>query len=352
MKVLLLGMRDDFSNDTGAGIPKYMYELYTRLKGRETENFKIEKSDYYKIIGIGSMASYALHTLIDNFDKYDIVHNLSAGPLIKPKWMIKSQLVSTAHDFSVVLHPEYYIDRNTSFKTKLWYNFVRLGIASVLKSDYVIARSSQTLAELIQMGYPSDRTTVINSGLDERFLSKRKIKKNAKKFIVGYIGSMQKNKNLKFAINAVNNIENKKNIKFEIWGKKTLEYVDLKSIVRNKNTVFMGFAPENKLVQIYDSFDAFVFPSLYEGLGLPIREAQARGLPVIVYKYAKLPKEIKKYCFEAESQEHMAQIIENLKENGYNEKLRKRATEYARSFTWEKCAIDTLNVYKKITAFV
>ncbi|MEM3714891.1 MAG: hypothetical protein QXF82_08095, partial [Nitrososphaeria archaeon] len=57
----------------------------------------------------------------------------------------------------------------------------------------------------------------------------------------------------------------------------------------------------------------------------------------------------RKYCFEAESPEHMAQIIENLKENGYNEKLKKKATEYARSFTWERTAKETLEVYKRIS---
>ncbi|MEM0143782.1 MAG: glycosyltransferase, partial [Candidatus Parvarchaeum sp.] len=96
------------------------------------------------------------------------------------------------------------------------------------------------------------------------------------------------------------------------------------------------------------SFNAFIFPSLYEGLGYPILEAQSRGLPVIIYKYGKIPKEVKKYCFEAESPEHMAQIIKELKENGYNEALRKKATEYARSFTWEKTAKETLKVYKKV----
>ena len=45
----------------------------------------------------------------------------------------------------------------------------------------------------------------------------------------------------------------------------------------------------------------------------------------------------------------MAQIIENLKENGYNEKLRKTATKYARTFTWEKCARKTLEVYKSVS---
>jgi glycosyltransferase involved in cell wall biosynthesis len=102
------------------------------------------------------------------------------------------------------------------------------------------------------------------------------------------------------------------------------------------------------LINIYDSFDAFIFPSYHEGEGLPILEAQSRGLPVIIYKNGKIPKEVRKYCFEAESPEHMAQIIENIKENGYNEKLRKKATAYARSFTWEKTARETLKVYNKI----
>ena len=109
-----------------------------------------------------------------------------------------------------------------------------------------------------------------------------------------------------------------------------------------------GYLKEDNKLKAYDSFDAFAFPSLYEGLGSPILEAQSRGLPVIIYKYGKIPKEVRKYCFEAESPEHMAQIIEHLKENGYNEKLKKKATEYARSFTWEKCARETLEVYKKV----
>ena len=105
---------------------------------------------------------------------------------------------------------------------------------------------------------------------------------------------------------------------------------------------------EDSKLKTYDGFDAFAFPSLYEGLGHPILEAQSRGIPVIIYKYGKIPKEVRKYCIEAESSEHMVQIIENIKENGYNEKLRKKATEYARSFTWERCARETLTAYRSV----
>jgi len=57
---------------------------------------------------------------------------------------------------------------------------------------------------------------------------------------------------------------------------------------------------------------------------------------------------VRKYCFEAESPEYMAQIIKQLKENGYNEKESKKAMDYARSFTWERTAKETLEVYKKV----
>ncbi|MDE1834869.1 MAG: glycosyltransferase, partial [Candidatus Micrarchaeota archaeon] len=72
------------------------------------------------------------------------------------------------------------------------------------------------------------------------------------------------------------------------------------------------------------------------------------GLPVIINKQGRIPSEVRKYCFEAKDPENMADIIKKLKQNGYNEKDRKKAMEYARSFTWEKEAEQTLEVYEKI----
>jgi glycosyltransferase involved in cell wall biosynthesis len=167
-----------------------------------------------------------------------------------------------------------------------------------------------------------------------------------KEFRVGYIGSHNKRKNVGFAIKAANLIEDS-NVRFEIWGSGP-ESIYLKQLSQNKNIVFKGFAPEELILDIYDSFDVFVFPSYYEGFGLEILKAQSRGLPVIIYKHAKIPKEVRKYCLEAESPEHMTQIIQHIKENGYNEREKKKTTEYARSFTWEKTARETLEVYNKI----
>ena len=347
MKVALLGLEGDFSPNTGMGIQRYMYELYNGLH-KASKNIK--KIEFGKIKFLGNGPSFAIKTLFTNFDSYDIVHNLMPVPFLnlKSRKRRNYKFITTAHDFQVLLYPQYTFDHGATLKDKLWIRLViKSGYKTALNSDFIIADSTQTKEEAIKLGFDKNKIFVVNLGIDKRFIRHTNTKKNRSKFIVGYIGAMRKRKNLEFGINAANTIKNK-DIVFNMWGKKEFEYEYLVSISKNKNISFKGFAPEEKIVDIYDSFDTFIFPSHHEGEGLPILEAQARGLPVIIYKYGKIPKEVRKYCFEVESPERMAHIIEDLKENGYNAKLRKKATEYARSFTWEKCAKETIEVYERV----
>ena len=109
----------------------------------------------------------------------------------------------------------------------------------------------------------------------------------------------------------------------------------------------MGFAPEERLIDIYESFDAFVYPSLYAGLELELLEAQSRGVPVIMYAGGNITKEAK-YHFAAKDEQDMADIIMRLKKNGFDENMRIKASDYAKSFTWKKTAENTLKVYEEI----
>ncbi|MEM3715373.1 MAG: glycosyltransferase [Nitrososphaeria archaeon] len=345
MKIALLGIKGDFSPRVGKGPQRYMFELYTNMHRQIKDVIKIEFSPI-RLIGIGP--SFGIKTLFKNFNNYDIVHNLNTAPFFNYKYHRSYILITTAHDFQPLLYPKPNFEHSTKLKERLWLELVaKQGMYAALRSDYITCNSTQTKEEAIKLGFDKDKAFVVNLGIDDRFKEKIMYKKRSNEFKVGYIGSMAKRKNLEFAISAMNKLKDRK-IYFDIWGKKEFEYNYLIQIIKNKNIRFMGFAPEQRLINIYDSFDAFVFPSYHEGEGLPILEAQARGLPVIIYKYGKIPKEVRKYCFEAESPEHMAQIIEDLKENGYNEKLRKKATEYARSFTWERTAKETLKVYEKV----
>ena len=221
------------------------------------------------------------------------------------------------------------------------------GIKTALRSDFIIANSTQTRNEAIKLGFDSKNAFVVNLGLDSGFFSKKGRKQKGKQFKVGYIGAVSTTKNVGVAVNAFSQLIDKKAI-FEVWGKKEGRYEELRNLAGDDPRIrFMGFAPEERLVSIYDSFDAFVHPTLYEGFGFPILEAQARNLPVITLKGARIPEEVKKYCIEVKDEGHMADKLEHLRLNGYSEKSRKRAAAYARTFTWGRAARGTVGVYRE-----
>jgi glycosyltransferase involved in cell wall biosynthesis len=348
MRVVLIGSKGDFEiENKGLGIQTYMYELANRLKTQNVDLHLVEAGK----LPIGNSLSYFVMNGFRNFNKYDIVHSLDVKPFIPFRKNNKAIWIATIHDFWPILYPDAYIGKKT-LKNIIYIKYVvKLGLLSSLKADFLIADSSLTKQTAIEkFGYDKNRIKVVNLGLNEKFIIPLSINKGKKDdgFKVGYIGAFRPNKNLEFAIESFKKVRDK-NMSFEIYGAKTFDYKKL--VIQShtdKRIIFKGFLDEKNKVNTYMGFDCFVFPSLYEGFGLPILEAQALGIPVIIYKNALIPKEVRKYCLEAESPEHMAQIIENLKENGYNEKEQEKAIGYARSFTWEKTANETLKVYKKV----
>ena len=115
-----------------------------------------------------------------------------------------------------------------------------------------------------------------------------------------------------------------------------------------KNTKYCDTIAANRLVDTYDSFDALVMPSMYEGFGLGILEAQARGIPVIINSKGKVPRETSRYCMKADSPKGIAKLLWHLKDKGYDEHLRKTAMKYAKGFTWMRTAEETLKIYKAL----
>jgi glycosyltransferase involved in cell wall biosynthesis len=374
MKINLIGFKGDFSSSNGSGVGRYSYELYNNLdfwtRSKGTSNNIVQK--YKKTVNVRFIEISPLfnkYSVLTNFiaaykfmlfdvnSKADIWHFVTHNPAINGNFFRINKrakiTIATAIEFGYLntfktskLGYEEFVSNKFKIKDVLGWEILQLILKGTLGADYLIAISSQTKNEAIKLGYPEDKISVVNLGLDDRYIKPFKLEETKEIFKVGYIGTLRKRKNVKFAIEAINLIDDKK-VYFDIYGKGP-DYKYLNGIIKNKNISMKGFAPEDKIVDIYDSFDVYVHPVMYTGFELEILEAQSRGLPVIIYKYGKIPKEVRKYCFEAESPEHMAQIIEDLKENGYNEKLRNEATEYARSFTWERCARETLEVYKKV----
>jgi glycosyltransferase involved in cell wall biosynthesis len=229
---------------------------------------------------------------------------------------------------------------------------VKRNMISALRfSDAILFNSSQTKYEVKhKFGLPKDYK-VINLGVRSSVLQGKLSRgSHGKTFTVGYVGSFAYHKNVIMILRAARTLKGESAYKFMVYGT-GIGYnalMDYRSAHGLKNVEFKGFAQENRIAQIYNSFDAFVCPSMYEGFGLPILEAQARGLPVIIYRHSKISKEVRRYCLEADDAEDMARIIKDLRNNGYDERKRSRSTRYARGFTCERTAEETLKVYNGI----
>ena len=356
MNILLISTSKPHEG-SGIGITEYTYQLSEHIRHMLSKCDKIEflyaldESKRNNIKGL-LYANTTFKKLIKKVpkEKYDMIHitdhEMGFAAKILKKAGNSAKIITTIHDLS-----RFEKGLHRGLSQKVYNKIVQRSVKDAINySDFILCNSSQTLNTITEKFGPIKNIKVVLHGTNDEILSAPILKRKSNpKFTVGYIGALMKHKNVIFILE-VAKILRQKQCKFIIYGTGVDKGIlsRFKTVNDLTNVELEGYLREEDKLRTYDSFDAFAFPSLYEGLGNPILEAQSRGLPVIIYKYGKIPKEVRRYCFEAESPKHMAQIIENLKENGYNEKLRKKATEYARGFTWERCAKETLEVYRKM----
>lgn len=119
----------------------------------------------------------------------------------------------------------------------------------------------------------------------------------------------------------------------------------------DKNIRFLTNIPEKDLIAIYNMAEVFVFPSFYEGFGIPVLEGMACGVPVITSNVSSMPEvggDAAIY-FDPYNEEDMAEKIGKVL---HDETLRKtmiaKGLEKVKEYSWEKCAAETLQVYREV----
>ncbi|MDE1811151.1 MAG: glycosyltransferase [Candidatus Micrarchaeota archaeon] len=354
MKVCMFSLKGNFDKNLGQGVQRMMHEMRRNI-GALMDN-GADRLDVIELgFGKGLMArkiSFTLASALHDFGGYDIIH--SPAPIIwNPTRRGRAKMVTTLPElalierdspFAIALANSKTMPKESSFDRFIQRNVRR----QLLKSDYVICVSNQVRDEAVQIGCDPKRLFVVHVGIDERFVETQLPNAEHECFTVGYLGGMITRKNVGFVINSFKSIKDR-DIMLNIYGKKSGEYENLVKLAGDdKRISFMGFASEDKLVEVYDSFDVMIYPVLYAGFDMEIIEAQSRGVPVILYKKATITEEARKYCFEAEDEAHAARIVLDIKNNGYDPKRRKEAMAYARSFTWKSNAEKTVAIYRKI----
>jgi len=242
---------------------------------------------------------------------------------------------------------------------------------SVKKAAHILAISEATKQDIMEFyKIPSERITVTYPGYDNkrfmiydlRFKNKiQEIKKNyeVKGDYLIYIGTLQPRKNLVRLIKTFSYLQkdpvfqNRPGLSLVIVGKKGWLYDEIFKTVKELNledkVIFTGFVPDDDLPLLLGGAQALILPSLYEGFGIPVAEAMACGVPVVVSRVSSLPEIAGKagiYIDDPESGENISQaLLKVLKLTDQERKrLVERGLERVKQFSWEKCARETLKI--------
>jgi glycosyltransferase involved in cell wall biosynthesis len=250
------------------------------------------------------------------------------------------------------LHDIIYAKYSVSFFYKKYWELI---IPIILKNSKFILTVSEFSRREIAEYYNIDvnKIFVIYNGVSERF-KPRKVD-NVEPYILG-VSSIAYHKNFLKLIEAYSLLKDRSiklyivgSINNRIFGKESYKF--LKYINNNKNIIFLNRVDDEKLIELYSNAICFVYPSLYEGFGIPPLEAQACGCPTLV---SDIPvfKEIYKdsvLYFNPLDPYDIADKIEKLLNNAsLRDYLINKSLKNVKEFTWENSAKQFFNIINLI----
>ncbi len=260
--------------------------------------------------------------------------------------------VITVHDLTFMRHPE-----GLSLRAKLLYRsfFPR----SARKSRLILADSEHTRRDLIELGLKdAESVRTVHLGVDRSFFEERsedEISESLSRYglergFLLFVGAVEERKNVRRLIEAYKLLKSRRgDIPPLILAGPKLDRADeiLSGAAGVPGVRHLGYVEDAHLPAIYQAASGLVYPSLYEGFGLPPLEAMAAGTPVAVSRLTSLPEVVGEsgiYIDHPESSEGIAEGIEALLNLGSKrEEVVRSARERARGFTWEACARNTLD---------
>jgi glycosyltransferase involved in cell wall biosynthesis len=287
----------------------------------------------------------------------DIIHDPNGiAPFLGPSQ--GARRIVTIHDVFAYIYPEAHNHLDN------WRYWVMLP-HTVRKADLILTDSNHSRRDIEHfLAVPNDRVLVIPCGIDRRFRplpesSERQAvisRYNIKPPYLLYVGGINARKNIARLLEVYSHVcERHPEITLVIGGKRQWQTSEIDATFQRlelENRVhFSGYIADADLPALYSAADAFVFPSLYEGFGLPPLEAMACGTPVITSNAASLPEIVGDAALTVDPYDvaGLAAAIERvLTDATLRADLRQRGIQRAALFTWERAAHQTLAAYEQV----
>lgn len=288
-------------------------------------------------------------------EKLDIFHSPKhALPLA-----YRGKCLITVHDLAVFKRPQLFSKKGVSQAKK--------ALASTLKKcQKIIAVSQATKNDINEIfKIPKNKIEIINNGLDKifhRVPSEKETRKVLDKYKISgkyilFLGTLEPRRNIPRLLEAYLSLKQREPLdcKLVLAGKEGWLASEFRQMVSDfglkEDVIFTGYVPPQELNSLLRKAEVFIFPSLCEGFGMSVIEAMAAGLPVIASNVSSLPEVADKAALFVNPYDikGMAEAIRKLLKNkGLRKRLIEKGKKNSQRFNWQKCAHQTLAVYKKV----
>ncbi len=322
---------------------------------RQNKNIKFETSN----IPVVTMKQHLMMPFYLQRLKPDVYHY----PHFDLPFAYKTLSVITIHDLKYIKFPELFYRRS---KEK---SFIMRAVMknSIKRSKKVITVSERTKYDIVNILKVSpDKIEVIYESCDSYFrvlsTSHNNVnvleKLGIKLPFILFVGMHRPHKNLCRLLEAFKHIKYK-NYSLVTVGRKYRDYDEPFELIEKlglKNRVkHLSFVTKEVLLHLYNAATVFIFPSLYEGFGIPVLEAMACGTPVITSNISSLP-EVAGNAAMLVNPYDVGSITDALNrilgDLSLQQRLREKGLKRAKEFSWSKAARETLKVYKEINRFI
>ena len=304
------------------------------------------------------MSVWLAHVLGVSLDRAlpraDIFH--ATEHLLPP--LKNARTVFTLHDLIFRLYPKHHLPLNHWFLTNAMPFFLR-------RADAIIAVSECTKSDAIRLYHLSPgKITVIYEGVnpalgpvtDPDLIAQARARYAHHQPFIFFVSTIEPRKNIPTLVDALKELR-RRGFKHRllIAGRKgwlyqnTFDHINQAGM--ESQVDFLDFVPDADLPALFAACDAFVFPSLYEGFGLPPLEAMACGAPVVCSNTSSLPEVVGNAALLVNPRDarEIANAIERVvSSRALRDELRAKGIAQASRFSWERAARETLAVYERV----
>lgn len=336
----------------------YGYEWSEKAVPREIPNLAFFKKWFRRLMPRPYEMGRALQQNRFNQGAQSYLPELYHEPNFLP-FNFDGPTVITVHDLSYLRYPETHPDLRVRIMNKLL-------PPAIEKAAHVLADSEFTRQEVIQeFGVSAERITTTLLGVSDAFVPRDEaqcmavLKRHGLRYrgFVLAVGTMEPRKNLLQVIRAYVGLPRKFALRYPLvivggkgWKSEGTDD-ELSVLIAEGRAKHLGFLPAGELPVIYSAARIFVYPSLYEGFGLPAAEAMASGVPVVVSDRASLPEVVGDagITIPPDDVDGMRGALHRLGEDDVEREARSMLSiERAATFSWARCGRQTAAVYRRV----